>query len=255
MRRLTLTLSIGSIFAVSCGSSSSDSPTDTGGVTSDSALDGKVEDAADAGSGCGSAPYATYTSQVQLLGPTGLNPAPGAKLTSPLCPGMTFTSLADGKITILVQRGVPVDGELNLVGAVPTTLAEAVFTGDFSPPGISVYSVDFAAYMPNLATKSYLQAGTDVSAGTGACAKDDGVTFSIPEDPAAVIDYYDGTKKVPGATATALNGNAIIELSVVDTFVTLKATKAGCTFATPSPLTGRVRSLKGHVAIVNQNVK
>ena len=228
-----------------------------------SAADTSTADAADElsqGDVCGQPPYVTLGIVVVALtldNPDGA-PLPGAKFTSPLCPGLVQYSDDAGVIQGQVSKDTPFYGRLEANGFIPELAPEEIFDAD---------STGHAIQMIPQIIEGFLLPAFDASASTavvvavqkttddaGACSSYDGVTVTVPGHPEAVVTYFTSDTipvPVPDGGATTTRGLAAITGLAPGQLVTLAGTKPGCNVLFQyDTLTGRVPLETGFISLM-----
>ncbi len=182
---------------------------------------------------CGNGPYVTVG--IVVSGVALMPPAPlvgGAVLTSPLCPGVSLMSAADGTMTGRIAQNVPFYGRVEAKSYANTLTPEQLFTVDTPDVALTLPPAILTALIPTYSpttTTIFLNMFQD--GGHGACNKVDGTTFDVPGHPEAVVTYY-SADSVPVATtdtATTAGGKATITGLAPGEPVAVLGHKAGCT--------------------------
>ncbi|MGZ3424623.1 MAG: hypothetical protein ACXVEE_42590 [Polyangiales bacterium] len=223
------------------GSSTTDSSTttDTGTAVTDSAsMETSFSTA------CGMAPYVKWSGTFTLQGLSGAMPPTGVKITSPGCPGATFTTAADGSYTLDVQKGLTSYIRVTADGAIPAIVGESLADADTSGINLVLLPAIFKGFLSDWASGQpaiLVKVSADPAA-TGTCKDPSGVTISVKDQPTAKVAYFNNSTPpsvMAGATSTSASGIVAIT-GITGTSVELIGTKTGCT-ASPkvSPLTGK----------------
>ena len=203
------------------------------------AADAAVRDAppVDASASCGTGPFQVFDPIAALL--VFDTPQTAVTLSTNICPAVA-TIPYKGTTTLSVPSNTPfffvgtqagnltnLSSERNITRAAFPKLAHQV------PMVPTSYAVA-ADPAWTAATHALLQVIVNASTGTGPCAAKDGVSYTVPGHPEAVIRYANN-----GTTATGVPGSG----GVLDTFISLQTTgtvaapeyititqtKAGCT--------------------------
>jgi len=224
------------LLATSCGSSSKDAPPspdassdDASGPSPDAA--GAGEDAGVLADTCGAAPYVSLGITVTALSASGTAPLPGARFTTPLCPGSYKTTDADGKLVGLISKSVPFYGRFEAPNYIKTLTPESRYDADATDVGVQILPGIFAALIKGFdAASTVICVGGFKDGGHGACDALDGMTYAVVNHPEAVVTYY-SNDSVPVATtdtSTTASGRAAITGLAPGEPVTLTGAKAGC---------------------------
>jgi hypothetical protein len=256
MRRIAAFLAPAFLLACSSSESTPAGPTDTGSAAADTSttMDTAMADtgsaATDSGpevvfsTTCGTAPYVTWKGNFLVQGLSGTTPPTGVKITSPGCPGSTFTTDMDGNYTIQIQKDLKSYIRVTADDTIPAIVGESLADADANdinlvllPTLLKGFLSDWKAGEPAILVKV-----SAAGAATGTCKNLDGVTLSVKDQPSAKVSYFSNSSPpsvVSGATATTASGIAVIT-GVTGSLVELVGTKTGCT-ATPilPPLTGK----------------
>lgn len=192
---------------------------------------------------CGTAPYVTWSGNFVVQGLSGTEAPTGVKITSPGCPGSTFTTDADGNYTIQIQKGLTSYIKVNADDTIPAIVGLSLADSDATnidlvllPTLLKSFLADWKAGEPAVLVKV-----SAAGSATGTCKNLDGVALSVKDQPSAKVAYFNNSSPpgiVAGATSTSASGIAVIT-GVTGTTVQLVGTKTGCT-ASPilPPLTG-----------------
>lgn len=182
---------------------------------------------------CGNNPYVTVgivVSGVALMPPAPL--VDGAVLTSPLCPGVSLTSAADGTMTGRIAQNVPFYGRVEAKSYAKTLTPEQLFTVDTPAVALTLPPAILTALIPNYsATSTTIFLNMFQDGGHGACNKVDGATFDVMGHPEAIVTYFsaDAVPVATTGTATTAGGKATITGLAPGDPVTVLGHKAGCT--------------------------
>ena len=181
-------------------------------------------------------------------------PVPNAVFTSPSCPGISYTTDANGKMKGHVPKGVPFYGRLEAKGYVPSILPEQLFTADTPDISVTLPPGVLLSLIPGYdASKGTIFIEILKDGGKGACDQLDGVTLSVQGHPEVAVTYYSADTvptPVAGATATTTGGEASITGLPLGSPVQLVATKPGCTAVLQKPpTTGRSPLEAGFVTL------
>lgn len=183
---------------------------------------------------CGAGPYVTLGILVKGATLDNSNPPlPGAKFTTPLCPGKYTLSDDGGRLSGHITKGAAFYGRFEAAHYTNTLTPELRFAVDVKDYEVLIPPTIFAALVPDFGPgKTAILVGTKGNGGSGECAKYDGIAFRVVGHPEAAVTYY-STDAVPapvdGATATTASGRAAISGLAAGEPVVLEATKAGCT--------------------------
>jgi len=211
------------------------------------------------GDSCGPAPWVTLGIIVvglTLDNPDG-SPLPGAQFTSPLCPGFVQYSDDSGVIQGQISANTPFYGRLQAPNFINELAPEEIFDADSTGHKIQM--------LPTL-LESIVLPGFDASSQTaiviaaqkvvddaGPCSAYDGITFTVPGHPEAVVTYFSAATipaPIPDAGATSTRGLAGITGLAAGQLVTLAATKPGCNVLFQyQTLTGRVPLENGFISL------
>ena len=182
---------------------------------------------------CGTAPYVTLGILVKGATIDNSNPPlPGAKFTTPLCPGVYTVSDDAGRLAGHLSKGAAFYGRFEAAHYANTLTPELQFDVDVKDYEVVIPPTIFAALVPDFGPdKTAILVGTKRNGGSGECDKLDGITLSVVGHPEANVTYY-STDQVPapvaGATATTASGRAAIGGLAAGSPVVLAGTKAGC---------------------------
>jgi hypothetical protein len=227
-----------------------DATTDASGVSGDDA----ANDAPQADT-CGAEPWVEIDLVVGALSANGTSPLAGATFTTPLCPGKSRTSDTMGNIKGKLSKSVPFYGRLQSHAYTDMLTPEQQYDVDTTGVAVSMLPGIFTALIPGWGTdKSVVFLGAMKNGGTGACDAFDGIVFTVPGHPEAVLTYY-STDQIPapvdGATSTTASGRASIAGLAPGPPVTVIATKTGCVVETKHGVnTGRAPLEAGFVSIM-----
>jgi hypothetical protein len=255
-RRVPFAFALLALASAACSSSKATTTPSDG----DASVSPDASAEADAGASlaaCGTAPHVKVDITVVGASLSDTPPrVPGAVFASPMCPEITLTTDADGKIAGLIQKGLPFYGRFEAPGWANTMIPEQLFEAD--TPGLVV------TLPPSLLGALIPGFGPDTSAifvngfkeGKGACAALDGISFTVTSHPEAKVIYF-STDSIPtpvdGATATTTGGRAAINgltLAEGEIVVTVEGVKAGCTVSFKKDTsTGRLPLGKGAITI------
>jgi hypothetical protein len=227
----------------------------------DAAVDAAVDAAEElvVGDECGHAPYVKLGIVVMgltLAAPQGA-PVAGARLTSPLCPGIESFSDDAGVIQGYVSQNVAFYSRLQapffLDELLPEELIDADTTGNVVEMLTSgLEPILLPGFDASAQAAIVISAGA-VDADAGPCSSLDGISFSVPGHPEAQTTYFSTTaipQPVAGATATTTRGLAAITGLAAGQYVEPAGTKAGCTVAFKhGSLTGRVALENGFISL------
>jgi hypothetical protein len=230
----------------------------------DGAVDGTEPDAVEeltVGDACGDAPYVTLGIYVVGLELDNLDGAPlqGAAFTSPLCPSLVKYSDEGGNILGEISRDTPFYGRLQAQNYVAELAPEEIFDADSTGHKIDMIPTLVASILlPTFdasAEAAILVAVQKAPGGDGgACSAYDGITFTVPGHPEAVITYFStGTipQPIPDGGATTTEGIAAITGLASGQLVTLAGTKPGCNvYLKYQTQTGRVPLETGFVSLM-----
>ncbi|MDB4996214.1 MAG: hypothetical protein JWM74_3646 [Myxococcaceae bacterium] len=255
-RRVPFAFALLALASAACSSSKATTTPSDG----DASVSPDASAEADAGASlaaCGTAPHVKVDITVVGASLSDTPPrVPGAVFASPMCPEITLTTDADGKIAGLIQKGLPFYGRFEAPGWANTMIPEQLFEAD--TPGLVV------TLPPSLLGALIPGFGPDTSAifvngfkeGKGACAALDGISFTVTSHPEAKVIYF-STDSIPtpvdGATATTAGGRAAINgltLAEGEIVVTVEGVKAGCAVSFKKDTsTGRLPLGKGAITI------
>jgi hypothetical protein len=230
----------------------------------DAATDGAAPDAVEeltVGDACGDAPYVTLGIYVVGLELDNLDGAPlqGAAFTSPLCPGLVKYSDEGGNILGQISRDTPFYGRLQAQNYVSELAPEEIFDADSTGHKIDmiptlVASVLLPTFDASSETAIVIAVQKAAGGDGGACSAYDGITFTVPGHPEAVITYFStGTipQPIPDGSATTTEGIAAITGLASGQLVTLAGTKPGCNvYLQYQTQTGRVPLETGFVSLM-----
>lgn len=230
----------------------------------DGGVDGAEPDAVEeltVGDACGDAPYVTLGIYVVGLELDNLDGSPlqGAAFTSPLCPSLVKYSDEGGNILGQVSRDTPFYGRLQAQNYVSELAPEEIFDADSTGHKIDMIPTLVASVLlPTFDASSETAIIVAVEKATGddggACSAYDGITFTVPEHPEAVITYFSaGTipQPIPDGGATTTEGIAAITGLASGQLVTLQGTKPGCNvYLKYQTQTGRVPLETGFVSLM-----
>jgi len=230
----------------------------------DGGVDGAEPDAVEeltVGDACGDAPYVTLGIYVVGLELDNLDGSPlqGAAFTSPLCPSLVKYSDEGGNILGQVSRDTPFYGRLQAQNYVSELAPEEIFDADSTGHKIDMIPTLVASVLlPTFDASSETAIIVAVEKATGddggACSAYDGITFTVPEHPEAVITYFSaGTipQPIPDGGATTTEGIAAITGLASGQLVTLAGTKPGCNvYLKYQTQTGRVPLETGFVSLM-----
>lgn len=205
---------------------------------------------------CGPGPWVDIGLVVTALSAsTTTTPLLGATFTTPLCPGVSRTSDAMGNIQGKLAKSTPFYGRLQAKGYADMLTPEQKYDADTSGVKISMLPSIFTALIPGFASdKTVVFIGAQKNGGTGECDKLDGIVFSVPGHPEAVVTYYSADAipaAVPGATSTTTSGRASIGGLAAGAPVAVSGAKPSCVVETiHGPNTGRAPLEVGFVSIL-----
>jgi hypothetical protein len=212
------------------------------------------------GDACGDAPYVTLGIYVVALSLGNLDGSPlqGAEFTSPLCPSLVKYSDEGGNILGQVSKDTPFYGRLQAADYVSELAPEEIFDADSTGHKIDMIPTLVASvFLPTFDASSEaaiviaVQKAVDDA---GACSAYDGITFTVPGHPEAVVTYFSsGTipAPIPDGSATSTEGIAAITGLASGQLVTLAGTKPGCNvFLKYQTQTGRVPLETGFVSLM-----
>jgi hypothetical protein len=212
---------------------------------------------------CGPAPWVNvgiYVVALSLLDPDASTPLAGAEFTSPLCPGIKQQSDEGGNIHGQISANTPFYGRLtddpsiSPARYIPMLAPEEKFDADVSGIKISMLPVIIETFVPNIdPSMPTIAISLQHNGGMGACDQFDGVSFSVPGHPEAMVLYLSNDtipKIIQNGTATSTRGLALITGLATNQLVTPAAAKPNCqvTFVKDG-LTGRVPLESGYVSI------
>lgn len=209
---------------------------------------------------CGNPPYVTLGIVVVALSIDDPDGAPfgGAEFTSPLCPQLVQYSNDAGMIQGQVSANTPFYGRLQATDLIPELIPELEVDADSTGRRIemlptSIESLLFPTFDASASTAIIVAAET-IEPDAGACSTLDGISFSVPGHPEAQVTYFSAgllPTPVTGATATTTRGLAAVTGLSAGQFVTLAATKTGCSILFKhDSLTGRVPLETGFVSLM-----
>jgi hypothetical protein len=209
---------------------------------------------------CGPAPWVTLGIVVvglTLDDPDG-SPLPGAQFTSPLCPSLVQISDEGGNIQGQVSRDTPFYGRLQATSYISELAPEEIFDADSTGHKIEMIPTLVAGILlPTFDASSetaIVLAGQKIVDDAGACSALDGITFTVPGHPEAVITYFSSDTipvPIPDGGATSTRGLAAITGLASGQLVTLAATKPGCSILFKyQTQTGRVPLETGFVSLM-----
>ena len=159
-------------------------------------------------------------------------PLPGAKFTTPLCPGKYIVSDDAGRLTGHISKGAAFYGRFEAAYYTNTLTPELLFDVDVKDYEVLIPPTIVAALVPDFGPdKTAILVGTKHNGGSGECDKFDGITLGVVGHPEANVTYYSTDQvptPVPGATATTASGRAAIGGLAPGSPVVLEGTKAGC---------------------------
>jgi hypothetical protein len=212
------------------------------------------------GDACGDAPYVTLGIYVVALSLGNLDgsPLPGAEFTSPLCPSLVKYSDEGGNIVGEVAKDTPFYGRLQAADYVSELAPEEIFDADSTGHKIDMIPTLIASVLlPTFDASSEaaiviaVQKAVDDA---GACSTYDGITFTVPGHPEAVVTYFSSATipaPIPDGSATSTEGIAAITGLASGQLVTLAGTKPGCNvFLKYQTQTGRVPLETGFVSLM-----
>ncbi|MEO6419697.1 MAG: hypothetical protein ABIP39_09840, partial [Polyangiaceae bacterium] len=182
---------------------------------------------------CGTSPYVTVgivVSGVALMPPAPL--VQGAVLTSPLCPGVSLTSAADGTMTGRITQNVPFYGRVEAKAYAKTLTPEQLFKVDTPGVALTLPPSLLTALIPNYsATSTTIFLNMFKDGGHGPCNALDGTTFDVTGHPEAVVTYFsaDAVPVATTGTSTTTGGKATITGLAPGDPVTVLGHKTGCT--------------------------
>jgi len=234
--------------AVHCSSSSSSSSSAGSGPTQ-----------------CGPGPYVKGVGTIYEFSATPPNKTKeGAVVTfTELCPEKSFTSGADGTLTVDFTKGKPTRFKVEDPSDVPTFFGEFQADADFVGTALIVPKLFQGVIAPDWKQDSQalvafgvtfpqgvFDGGVPDGGPTDPCERGEGVTFSVDGHPEAKVTYFTADavpKPDPNGTATSTNPVAIT-LDLADgTAFTASATKAGCKLtAKQGVFTGNFKAEKGY---------
>jgi hypothetical protein len=265
-----------SLFALACAgcsSSSSSAASDGGAADAGGSLDAGalgITDASGTGDAtvpsdhCGAGPWVTLGITVSALGSNGAAGAPiaGATFTSPLCPGSSATSDANGRLVGHVSQSTPFYGRFDAPSYVSMLTPEQQYASDDDAITVTMLPPLFTSLVGGYdATKGTIFIGsfsdTGHDGGTDPCDSMDGIQFAVQGHPEWTPTYY-SAGSIPTATngtSTTTSGRASFAGLDVGEPVTLTGSKPGCvvTFVHGAD-TGRAPREAGYVTFIGAYV-
>ena len=212
------------------------------------------------GDACGDAPYVTLGIEVVALALDNLDgsPLPGARFTSPLCPSLVQYSDEGGNIGGQISRDTPFYGRLQAQNYVSELAPEEIFDADSTGHKIQMIPTTVVGlFLPTYDASSetaIVIAAQKVVDDAGPCSAFDGITFSVPGHPEAVVTYFSADTiplPIPDGGATSTRGIVAITGLAAGPPVTLAATKPGCSVLFKyQTQTGRVPLETGFVSLM-----
>jgi hypothetical protein len=217
----------------------------------------EAESLADAG--CGAPPWVTLSLFIDRfdLGSDGGTPLPGATLTPSLCPGLNATSDDAGLIVGRISEGVPFTASLTATNYIPELTPEEMLDADNTGPHLEMLPSLLQGLLPGFTAQStaiVIEVDRPAAeADAGLCSQLDGVSFSVPGHPEAVVTYFAaGTlpQALADAGATTSSGLAAITGLATGLLVSPAGAKSGCTVSLEhGSLTGRVLVENGFASL------
>jgi hypothetical protein len=209
---------------------------------------------------CGPEPWVNLGIVVVALSLGNLDgsPLPGAQFTSPLCPSLVKYSDEGGNILGQVSKDTPFYGRLQAQNYISELAPEEIFDADSTGHKIDMIPTLIASVLlPTFDASSetaIVVAGQKVVDDAGPCSTLDGVTYSVPGHPEAVITYFSADtipQPIPDGGATTTEGIAAITGLATGQLVTLQGTKPGCSVLLKyQTQTGRVPVQTGFVSLM-----
>ena len=230
----------------------------TSGTAGAAGAGGSAGTAGGAGNTCGNAPLVNVTGTITSY-TSATTKVVGGKLTVDVCPDLTITTDADGKLDAKLSKGVAYNPRIEAEGYITSRTGEQILQADYDASS-GLLSDFLTGVIPSWSTNSpSVLAAAQFSASPAPqpdpndpCTSLDGVVFAVTDHPEAVVTYFQpGSIPTadPSLTSTSTLGLAAINglsENLTGALIEITATKAGCDVSFDSyPHTGRYRLENG----------